>query len=128
MTSVPSKLCSCARAHKLRRLCTRINLLRTDILLLIINKITIIRQTINFSGTKTASIQTEDLFLAFTKFRTKNALFWVKTFVFGLLLISDTKTALILGEFPEKVRTCQNFCTQKAQKIRGNIGSDQAHM
>ena len=69
------------------------------------HKITTIRQTINFLGTKTTPIQAEDLF-----------------FSFGLHLISDTKAALILGEFSEKVRTRQNFCAQRPQKIRGNIG------
>ena len=67
------------------------------------HKITIIKQTINFSGTKNAPFLGEDLF-------------------FGLHLISDTKTALILlGEFPEKVRTSQSFCSQRPQEIRGNI-------
>ena len=86
-SSVPSKLCACARAHRFQRLRTRINLLRTDILLLrhivVDQKITIIRQTINFSGAKTAPIQAEDLF-------------------FGLHVISDTKTASILCEFQKK--------------------------
>ena len=31
-----------------------------------------------------------------------------------------------MGEFPEKVRTFQNFCAQKAQKIRGNIAPPNA--
>ena len=85
---------------------SRINLLRSDILLLII-KITIVRQTINFK-----------LFGAQKPFQ-----FRLKTF-FGFRVNSDTKIALILNEFPEKVRTRQNFCAQRPQKIRGNIAAE----
>ena len=104
--------------------------------LVVDHKITI-RQTINFSGTKTVSIQAEDLFSFFLwsshNFGHKNrsisgrscfVLLLLFLFFFlggGLHLISDTKTALIQGEFPEKVRTRQHFCAQKPQKIRGNI-------
>ena len=109
IVSVSIKLCA---PHRLQRLRLRTNLLRTDILMLrhivVQHKTTLVSQTRNFLNTDTAR-------------------FWAKTFFFlGLHLISVTKIALVfehknLGEFPEKVSTRQNFCSQRAQKIKGNI-------
>ena len=87
LTSVPSELCACARAHRFQRLRTRIKWLRTDISLhkriIVDHKITITRQTTDNKRSKTVPIQAEDLF-------------------FLLHLISNTKkNTLILGEFPE---------------------------
>ena len=46
----------------------------------------------------------------------------LKTF-FCLYVISDTKTALILANFPEKARTLQNFCAQRPQTTRWEFAS-----
>ena len=106
MSSVPSKLCACARAHRVQRLRTRINLLRTGILLyrrfVVDHKITITRQTINFSDTKTAPFLGKDpIFLPSPNFGHKNR------FNCGWIL--------------RNVHTRQNFCAQRPHKIRGNI-------
>ena len=113
--------------------------------IIIQHKITIVSLTIHFSDTNTARFFDLHLILD-----TKTTCFWVRTFFFGLHLILDTKTTLdfgwrpfflflfglnlisdtksavdfehkTLGEFPEKVRTRQNFCAQRAQKFRRNI-------
>ena len=88
------------------------------------HKITIIRKTINFSGTKTALIQAEDhSFWSSRNFGHKDrSISGWKPFFLCLDLIWDTKTALILGEFSKKVCTRQNFCAKRPQKIRGNNG------
>ena len=120
---------SCARAHRLQRLRTRINVLHTDIFLprhiIIQHEITIVSLTIHFSDTNTARFF--DLHLILDT-KTTPAFGWRPffLFLFGLYLISDTKSAVdfehkTLGEFPEKVRTRQNFCAQRAQKFRRNI-------
>ena len=71
------------------------------------HKIATTVQKINFSALNTVPFLSEYLLLFF---------------FFALHLISDLKTALILGEFTEKVRTRQNFCARRPQKVRGNIG------
>ena len=121
---------SCARAHRLQRLRTQINLLHTNIFLhshiVVDHKSTIVSQTKNILETHQFWVRTF-FFLVFTKFRTQKPLdFGWGPFLFGPYLKSDTKIASdfehkILGEFPEKVCTHQNFCAQRAQKIRGNI-------
>ena len=108
---VPSKLCACARAHRLQRLRTRINMLRTDILLLTI-KLQFSKSDNEFFRQRNRTIFGEDLFVCLHLISdTKTTLF------FGLHLISDTKTALnfghnSLGEFPQEVRAHQNVCAQ----------------
>ena len=111
---------SCPRAHRLQRLRTRINLLRTDIFLhrhiFVRRKITIVRQAINFSDTNTARFWVKIFFFFFwssSYFRHKNHFFYENRFGF--------RTQKNQSEFPKKVRNCQNFCAQRAQKIRGNV-------
>ena len=49
----------------------------------------------------------------------------MKTLLLLLFFLSSPnfghKTALILGEFPEKVRLRQNFCAQRPQKLERTL-------
>ena len=117
---------SCARvsAHTDFRDCTHIkNLLHSAHRHIVVDhKITIIRQTINFSSPKSAPIQAEDLYFGLhVILDTKTAPFLGEDLFFGPHLISVTKNASIVGEFLEKGRTRQNFCTQRPQKLEGTL-------
>ena len=117
------------RAHRFQRLCTCINLLCTDIFL---------HCAINFSGTKNAPILGEDFCFVnglHLISSTKTIPILGKSLFFILHLILGSNTISILGEdfflsssnlqiliISKKVRTHQNFCAHRLQKIRGRIG------
>ena len=110
--SVPSKLCACARAHGFQRLRTRINLLRTNIIMMkqcsrlaTWGKLYLDLLKQGFL-TRGAGLMNEKLDIC-----GRDELFFYYSWVVAQTLVIS-----------KKVRTRQSFCAHKLQKIRGNIG------